>query len=100
MLDNVIVAVRNTIVTWARAAERAVKRLLRPAVVVTTAAAGVAGDATRSRRELVAENAFLRLQLIVLRRSVKRPILGRAHRLFLVVLARCTRAWRDALHLV
>jgi len=67
---------------------------------VAAATAGVARDATRSRRELLAENAFLRQQLIVLRRSVKRPAVGRAHRLFFVVLARCTRGWRDALHLV
>jgi len=100
MFGNVIAAVKNATVGWARTAVKAVGRLARPARAVAAATAGVARDATRSRRELLAENALLRQQLIVLRRSVKRPAVGRAHRLFSVVRARCTRGWRDALHLV
>ena len=100
MLGNVIAAAKSTIVGWARTAAKAVRRWARPAGALATAVAGIAHDATRSRCELLAENAFLRQQLIVLRRSVKRPALGRGQRLILVVLARCIRAWRDALHLV
>ncbi|RLB51117.1 MAG: hypothetical protein DRI90_23185 [Deltaproteobacteria bacterium] len=100
MFGNVIAALKNAIVGWARTVVKPVGRLARPARAMAAATAGVARDATRSRRELLAENASLRQQLIVLRRSVKRPAVGRAQRLFFVVLARCTRGWRDALHFV
>jgi putative transposase len=52
---------------------------------------GVLSDTTRSRVELIAENALLRQQLIVLRRQVKRPLLTQPERARLVLLARCTR---------
>jgi hypothetical protein len=50
-------------------------------------ALGTLADLVRSRPELVAENALLRQQLIVLRRSVARPKLTRADRVLLVLLA-------------
>ena len=53
--------------------------------------AGALGDVVRPKAELVAENAFLRQQLIVLRRQVKRPVLTPADRFRLVLLARLTR---------
>ena len=56
---------------------RAVRRLLRPARSGTKLMIGAAGDLTRTRSELMAENALLRQQLIVLRRNIKRP---RPHR--------------------
>lgn len=55
---------------------------------------------TRSKVDVIAENALLRQQLIVLRRQVKRPCVTPTDRLRLVVLARCARAWRDALLIV
>jgi transposase InsO family protein len=61
---------------------------------------GVLGDLLRSRRDLVAENALLRQQLIVLRRRRKRPTFTRLDRLLLVVLAGRVRAWRQALVIV
>jgi len=57
-------------------------------------------DLTRSRADLIAENAMLRQQLIVLKRQVKRPKLPQDDRLRLVLLARCTQFWRQALHIV
>jgi putative transposase len=57
-------------------------------------------DLTRSKSELVAENAILRHQLIILRRQVKRPVFRKTDRLFLVILARMTRTWKQALFLV
>ena len=60
----------------------------------------IAGDLTRTRAALVAENAFLRQQLVVLRRQVKRPVLTRADRLSLVLLARLVRSWRAARRIV
>jgi transposase InsO family protein len=62
--------------------------------------AGILSDTNRSRANLVAENALLRHQLIVLRRQVKRPQLTPADRTRLILLARCTRFWQQALHIV
>jgi transposase InsO family protein len=61
---------------------------------------GAAVDLARSRSELVAENALLRQQLIVLARSVKRPRVSPSDRLLLVLLASRVRAWRQALLVV
>jgi putative transposase len=79
---------------------RAVRRLLRPARSGAKLMIGAVGDLTRTRSELMAENALLRQQLIVLRRSIKRPRLHRDDRVLLLALARLTRRWRDALHVV
>ncbi len=62
--------------------------------------AGVLADLHRSKPELVAENALLRQQLLVLRRSVKRPRCTPADRALLVLLAGRVRAWRSALLIV
>jgi hypothetical protein len=56
-------------------------------------AGGFLADLTRSRAELLAENAFLRQQLIVASRSVKRPSFRRHERGLLVLLARLVPAW-------
>ena len=61
---------------------------------------GILSDSTRSRADLIAENALLRQQLVVLRRQVKRPKLSQVDRVRLVLLARCTRFWQQALHIV
>jgi transposase InsO family protein len=65
---------------------------------------GVAGafiaDLTRSRAELVTENALLRQQLIAASRAVKRPALRVHERGLLVLLASLLREWRRALLLV
>src|SRR5205085_7829675 len=57
-------------------------------------------DLGRSKSELIAENALLRQQLIVLRRQVKRPTFTRTDRILLVLLARLVRTWQQALLLV
>ncbi len=57
-------------------------------------------DMTRSRTDLIAENAMLRQQLIVLNRQAKRPQLTNGDRIRLVLLARCTRFWQQALRIV
>jgi hypothetical protein len=54
-------------------------------------------DLSRSRCELLAENALLRQQLIVAARAVKRPELKANERALLVVLASRLPRWRDAL---
>lgn len=62
---------------------------------------GVLSDLFRSKQALVAENAFLRQQLIVLKRQSKeRPALSQHDRRVLVLLASKLKGWQHALHLV
>jgi hypothetical protein len=61
---------------------------------------GTIRDLARGKAELVAENALLRQQLIILRRQIKRPTCKKSDRILLVLLARAVRAWRQALFLV
>ena len=92
---------------WRRVCEvaaLAVKRIgqaIRYAVKPTAGLVpGLLSDLTRSRTELITENALLRQQLIVLRRFTKRPKIRRHERGVMVVLAALTRTWRDAVLLV
>jgi hypothetical protein len=57
-------------------------------------------DLNRSKEELIAENIFLRQQLIVLEREVKYPKLTQRDRQILVLLSSRIDAWRDALLVV
>ena len=61
---------------------------------------GTLTDLGRSKAELVAENALLRQQLIILKRQVKRPACTKTDRILLVLLARAVRAWKQTLFLV
>ncbi len=61
---------------------------------------GTLSDLTRNRTDPFVENALLRQQLIVLHRQVKRPLLTHRDRFRLVLLARCTKFWKQALHIV
>ncbi len=61
---------------------------------------GTLADLTRSKTELVIENALLRQQLILLRRQVKRPQLTNTDRALLVLLASKLRMWKNALLIV
>ena len=71
---------------------------IRPAAAPV--AVGALGDLVRSRSALVAENALLRHQLAILRRSVTRPRCTPADRALLIFLASRVRAWRQALLIV
>jgi len=57
-------------------------------------------DLTRSKSELVLENALLRQQLIILQRQTKRPKLTWRDRSFIVLLASKLRTWKDALIII
>jgi transposase InsO family protein len=57
-------------------------------------------DLGRSKSELIAENALLRQQLIILKRQVKRPACTKTDRVLLVLLARLVRTWNQALYIV
>ncbi len=55
---------------------------------------------THSRADLVAENAVLRQQFIILDRQAKRPQRTNSDHIRLVLLARCSQFWRQILHTV
>ena len=61
---------------------------------------GILSDLARSRSDLIAENALLRQQLIVLNRQIKRPQLASPDRFYLVLLAHMTKFWKQSIHLV
>jgi putative transposase len=61
---------------------------------------GTVADLARSKAELLAENALLRQQLIILKRQVKRPACTKRDRILLVLLARAVRLWKQTLFLV
>ena len=67
----------DTLIGWGvqrfQAACRQIRRRTRP--LTRTLVGGMLADVTRSKRTLVAENALLRQQRIVLQRQVKRPAL-------------------------
>ena len=57
-------------------------------------------DLGRSKSELIAENALLRQQLIILKLQVKRPTFTKTDRLLLILLTRLVRTWQQALFIV
>jgi len=61
---------------------------------------GTLADLPRSKSALVAENALLRYQLLILQRSVKRPRCTPPDRALLVRLASRIRLWRQAVLIV
>jgi putative transposase len=61
---------------------------------------GTFADLARGKSELIAENALLRQQLIILHRQIKRPAYRKTDRLLLVLLARMVRPWKQGLFLV
>ncbi|MFZ2097421.1 MAG: integrase core domain-containing protein [Anaerolineales bacterium] len=74
--------------------KRWTKPIAKPVIV------GALSDLSRNRTDLIIENAILRQQLIVLTRQIKRPQLTHGDRLGLVLLARFTKFWKQALHIV
>ncbi len=86
---------------WSRltsAANQLFRRITQPASpnVVT----GTLADLPRSRAELLAENALLRQQLIVLHRQVKTPRLTWRERLPFLFLARWVPNWKQVLQII
>jgi hypothetical protein len=62
--------------------------------------AGTLADLPRTKSDLLLENALLRQQVIILRRSVKRTRCTHTDRALLVLLASRLRTWRQALCIV
>ena len=74
------------------------KQLTRPNKIAITT--GLVTDLSRSKADLLVENALLRQQLIVLNRQVKRPKFTNRDRLKLITLSRLTIFWQSALHII
>lgn len=74
----------------------AVREALRP----SSAAAGLARDAFRTRAELLAENALLRQQLTIAARRARRPPLTKADRTLMVLVSSFCRTWQGAMLIV
>ncbi|HVO70057.1 MAG TPA: hypothetical protein VMT24_08430 [Aggregatilineaceae bacterium] len=68
--------------------------------ITATPLIGALTDSTRSRRELILENALLRQQLLVVRRQGKRPKLRWRDRALIVGLAGRVATWKNALLIV
>src|SRR5260221_1863690 len=73
-------------------------RWIKPST--TSLLLGTFADVIRGKSELLAENALLRQQLIILRRQIKRPTYRKRDRLLLVLLASMVRTWEQALFIV
>src|SRR3990172_8620846 len=77
--------------------QKRIKNWKKPAIPVLVS--GVLSDLSRSRIDLVVENALLRQQLIVLKRQVKRPQLTDPVLFSLFLLSHFTRLWKQSLHI-
>jgi transposase InsO family protein len=91
-------AILNACKNFLNRIKEQVKKLTKPATA--TLAASALSDLRRSKSDLIIENAILRQQLIVLKRSVKRPKFTPGDRIRLTFLARLTNFWHSALHIV
>jgi hypothetical protein len=101
MLNRWVRTATSTVDRGGHRVSQTIKTLLRPVRTTAELTSAAALDAVRPRSELVAENALLRLEILVLARAAPpRPRQFREDRLLLVLLARVNPAWRDALHLV
>ncbi len=78
--------------------QHSIKHWIKPATPALIS--GLLTDLTRSRNDLIVENALLRQQLIVLDRQIKRPQLTNRDRSLFVLLARFTKFWRQSIHIV
>src|SRR5207302_5408270 len=86
----------------ARMAAQALRGRLRALTRPATAPliTGTLTDLVRSKPALIAENALLRQQLIIVRRSVTRPRCRPTDRMLLVLLASRLQTWRHSLLIV
>lgn len=78
--------------------ESRVQQVTKPTTVPVIV--GTVADIVRTKGELIAENALLRQQLVVLQRSVKRPRWTNGDRRVVVILARLISHWREVLLLI
>jgi len=96
VLASIIQQIRSAAGRVLNRVRTAIRETTRPLPVLS----GLLADVTRSREQLLIENALLRLQIIVASRKVKRPIFKAHERGFVVLLASLLPHWRNALLLV
>ena len=84
--------------TTAQRLRQRLRMMTKPAT--ESLCAGMLADLVRGKPALIAENALLRQQLIILRRSTKRPRCTHVDRALLIVLAGRARSWRQSLLIV
>ena len=89
----------SQIAGWIRHAAQRIWNSLRP-FSSGSQIMGMAVDVSRSRRDLIIENAVLRHQINILRRGKKRPRLGVTDRLKLLLGASLLPRWRQAIAIV
>jgi len=94
----VFISIKRRVCSSFHALQERFARWIKPPT--TSLLPGTLADMTRGKAELLAENALLRHQLIILRRQVKRPVYRQTDRLLLMLLARMVRTWKQALFLV
>jgi hypothetical protein len=97
-VGGVFTLIKQRIRSSCRTFQAYFSRWIKPST--TSFVLGTLADMTRGTSELLAENALLRHQLIILRRQVKHPVYLKTDRFLLVVLARMVRTWKQALFLV
>jgi hypothetical protein len=98
MFRQLLVQVRRVVqVSWQWLEEK-IKVWSKPNTV--SLAVDALADLSRSKGELVVENALLRQQLMVLQRRVKRPKFTAGDRWLLVLLASRLRHWQHALLII
>src|SRR5690349_5229705 len=98
MFSQLFVQVRRAVQVSLPWLEEKIKTWSKPNTV--SLAVGTLADLSRSKAELIAENALLRQQLIVLQRRVKRPKFTAGDRWLLVLLASRVRHWQHALLII
>ena len=97
-MSRVFISIKQLVCSCLHILQDGFLRWTRP--LNTSLLLGTLADLARGKSELVAENALLRQQLIILRRQSKRPVCTKRDRCLLVLLARATRSWRKALLIV
>src|SRR5919199_1779200 len=98
MLRRCLAQLRQRLQGGVDALRPRVSRWTKPCPVAL--AAGLAADLTRSRGDLLLENALLRQQVLVLQRAARRPRFTPLDRGLLVLLASRLRTWASALLIV
>ena len=98
MLDLALSNLRKPLDHTVKRVQRWLVSITRPTALTTASAAVL--DLTRRKRSLLAENALLRHQLVVLSRTAGHPRLSSWDRAIMVLLAKANPAWRDALMVV
>lgn len=97
-MPRILISIKQQLFFHFHALQEHVLRWIKPPTL--SLLLGTLADLTRGKAELLAENALLRQQLIILRRQVTRPVYRKTDRFLLVLLARMVRTWKQALFII